>query len=353
MALSAYYVFNQAVKGSTYVTVPDVTGLPITQAANLLVESGLEMGAQKHVVNAQVPEYHVIFQRPTPNTVLRTGRKVLLTISAGKEYESAPSLIGKNLESALSQLQSTRLLAGAISRMPHNAPRDTIIGQEPEPDWKMRSGGEVHLLVSNGPGSVPVLMPDILGKSLEEAQLILARLNVTVVPFDVERVGAEYEVVLGQTPSPGSLLSENESVSFDVRLSSSSFLPSAHRKVAVSYTVPPQVAEAQIRVDMIDAMGLRTVLYPLQGDYLNGIPPSHPGGTVITFPDVAYASETTVEFYLNGELHRSYYYEGHNEPILTEMNVTALNAGTQDDAFRPQLNTQPEKQKRRFFRFNN
>jgi len=159
MALSAYYVFTQAVKGSTYVTVPDVTGLPITQAANLLVESGLEMGAQKHVVNAQVPEYHVIFQRPTPNTVLRTGRKVLLTISAGKEYESAPSLIGKNIESALSQLQSTRLLAGAISRMPHNAPRDTIIAQEPAPDWKMRSGGEVHLLVSNGPGSVPVLMP--------------------------------------------------------------------------------------------------------------------------------------------------------------------------------------------------
>jgi len=173
-----------------------------------------------------------------------------------------------------------------------------------------------------------------------------------VVPFDVDRVGAEYEVVLGQTPQPGSSLAEGDAVSFDVRLSSSSFLPSAHRKVSVSYTVPPQVVEAQVRVDMIDAGGTRTVLYPLQGDFIDGTPPSHPGGTIITFPEVAYARETTVEFYLNGELHRSYYYEGHNDPIVTEMDVSALHVATPDDSFRPELSTPPTKKRRLRFLFN-
>ena len=41
MGFSAYFVFNEAVKGGVYVLVPDVTGMPITSAANILAQAGL------------------------------------------------------------------------------------------------------------------------------------------------------------------------------------------------------------------------------------------------------------------------------------------------------------------------
>jgi len=64
MVASAFLVFNEAVKGGGYVTVPSITGLPVTQAANVLAESGLELGSQSQVKSNQVPEYHVMLQRP-------------------------------------------------------------------------------------------------------------------------------------------------------------------------------------------------------------------------------------------------------------------------------------------------
>ena len=93
---AAYFVFTNAVQGGELISVPDITGKSITEASNILTQAGLELGSQNQVVNKKVPEYHVIVQRPTPNTVVRQGRKVNLTVSQGRaEVKTLPRAIGR------------------------------------------------------------------------------------------------------------------------------------------------------------------------------------------------------------------------------------------------------------------
>ena len=159
MAFAAYFVFNEVVKGGVHVEVPDVVGLPVTQAAFVLAEEGLEMGTQKQVVNDRFPEYHVMLQRPASMKIVRSGRKVNLTISAGRQEIDAPNLLEKDLETALTELKALRLTEGALAYMPSDAAKGTVIAQDPAPSRSVAVGGEISLLVSDGPALKAILMP--------------------------------------------------------------------------------------------------------------------------------------------------------------------------------------------------
>ena len=318
MAGVAFYVFNQAVEGERLVTVPEITGMSITQAANVLTQEGLELGSQRLVISDQIPEYHVIVQRPTPNTVVRAGRKVNLTVSKGREAMSAPSFLGMPLEEGLRQIEAARFLGGSIARMPNESPRGTILAQQPAPSLEVAEGAEIHLLVSDGPKSQVLVMPKLVGLTLEQAQLQLGTMSVVAIPNKIDREGDEYEVVLGQNPAPGTQLTPNQEVTFDVRLRPSSFLPNARRKVAITYTVPPAPTNVEVRVEVIDESGKRSVLYPQVRDYVGGQPPKLFPGSVMTLPGITYTNETTVQFFVDRELHKSYYYSGDNPPVISE-----------------------------------
>ncbi len=318
MGLAAYWVFTQAVQGGSYVIVPDVTGLPFTRAADVLTEAGLELGKRHEVADDRVPEFHVIVQRPRATQVVRSGRKVALTISEGKRYEPAPGFIGKKLEESLKELESTRLLAGSVARIPNNLPADTVLAQDPEPLHPVQVGGEVHLLVSDGPSSQAMIMPTLVGKSLEQAQMALSNLSVKVVPYKVERPGAEYDTVLAQFPEPGSRLNPGDMVTFDIRLQSASYLPNAKRAVEAVFVVPNLGRQAAVSIYTLQPDGRRQLEYPQRGVHYTEVdaPPQLSPGTSITVP-LTYESEMTVEFYVDGRLHTSYYYSRDARPIVS------------------------------------
>ncbi len=347
MGISAFFVFNQAVKGGGAVLVPDVTGLPIMVAVNVLSEAGLELGTQKQIMNDRVPEYHVIVQRPSANRVVRAGRKVSLSISAARGSENAPNLVGKGLEEALQQLEGTRLRPGSVARLASDAPADTVLAQDPEARASISTGSEIHLLVSDGPKAKPIFMPDILGKSMEEAQLILASLGVAVVPYVIKRADEEYEVVLAQAPEPGTLLQKGQEVSFDVRLLATSFLPNARQLVDVKYTVPPRSAPVLVRVELVDQQGVPTLVYPEREDYVDGREPRHLSGTTIRFREIAFSNEATVNFFIDGILHTSYYLTGDAEPVIT---VNELGGADGDGLVEQQELEEPQPKRGGLFR---
>jgi hypothetical protein len=217
----------------------------------------------------------------------------------------------------LARLEATRFIPGTIARIPDPAPRDTVLGQDPEPSVPLAVGGEVQLLVSDGLEMQAIFMPDIRGKSLDEAQRTLAELNLSAIPYKVNRQGVDYEVILNQTPAPGTLTRPGEEVTFDVRTLPNTFLPNARRKVSVTYAVPNVRPDPEIRVDVIDSANKRETVYPLPMHYVNGRPPRHIPGSSITLGQIVYTSEVTVEFYANDVLHTSFYFEGDNNPIET------------------------------------
>ncbi len=133
MAGAGYYVFMEALDGGQHVTVPNVVGLPITEASFLLAERGLELGKQEQVTHPTVPKYHVIAQRPDAGRVVRTGRKVYPVVSMGTPFLTAPSYVKKALNDARQEITESRFRVGTVARIPHKSPRDTIIAQDPPP----------------------------------------------------------------------------------------------------------------------------------------------------------------------------------------------------------------------------
>ncbi len=324
MIAVAWYVFNQAAMGGTPVLVPDVTGRPVTSAANLLADAGLEMGTQRRMKNDSVPEYHVIVQRPRAGEVVRAGRKVNLTVSEGEYSMPAPAYLGKSLKDARAEIESTQFMLGSIARVPDARPADTILAQDPPPLTLTGRGNEIHFLVSGGPVTEVVRMPALVGKSLDEAQLSLVNLNVVTVPIKVDRPGVEYDVVLAQFPEPGTTLTGGQEVSFEVRLGASSYLPNARRTVSGQYTVPDYGHPVAVRVEMLDEQGIPKLHYPGPSDS-----PVLVAGTVLTFNN-KYANELTIRFYVEGVLHTTYYYQGDvTQPLITT-NPSAQPAGAPD-----------------------
>ncbi len=314
----AYYVFTQAVQGGELVSVPDITGKSITEASNIITQAGLELGVQRQVINEQVPEYHVIVQRPTANKVVRQGRKVNLTVSQGRREVKAPSVVGVLLDKAFSEIENARFTHGSVARIHDAAPRDTVLAQDPASAQGISMGAEIHLLVSDGPQQEIMMMPDLLGTSLAEVKMLLASMEVQVVPYVVDRPGESYEVVLKQHPEPGTTLTPDQEVSFDVRLRPTSELPNARRKVSIRYIVPAtNEFTTEVRIDTIDEAGIRKSIYPLISDYVDNRPPRFQAGQEFTLPGVTFSNEITVEFYANRVLHQSYYFRGGNDPVIT------------------------------------
>ena len=322
MAGAGYYVFNVALHGGSYVQVPDVTMRPITDASYQLAERGLEMGDQRHVPDERAPKYYVIAQRPGAGKVVRTGRRVALTVSAGSESLSPPALIGKTLANAETEIRLSSFALGTVSRIAHDLPRDTVIAQDPAPARLVSANARINLLVSDGRPSRAFIMPDLVNKPVQDVLKLLSPLGVKPTPNAVEMPDQPLDVVLDQQPLAGTLIHEGDRVIYTVRASGTTSLPDAQRMTQpLSYVVPNSWFEREVRVDTIDRNGTRVTVFPLERHYVNGLPPRFGSGYTIMAPSFSFIDKVTIEVYLDGQLAQSYYYEGDAEPVVTQYTV--------------------------------
>ena len=316
MAGAGLYVFNSAVTGGEYVTVPNITQLSVTQASFELGKVGLEMGKQTPMFSDQAPPYHVISQRPEPGAVVRAGREVFPTVSQGAEIQTAPEYVGKPLQDVEGALPPGMQL-GNKAWIRHSAPRDQVIAQDPPAGRPLRACEPVHLLLSKGPTQNVLTMPSIVGLSVEDAMTLLAPMGVQVTANRIDNPNAEPNRVLSQTPAPGTLLQEGQSVTYDVRASGESPLPNSMRKVEVVYTVPGAWSPREVRIDVIDRRGTRQTVLPTQEQYRAGERPKYEPNTKLRLP-LSFNDELTVEIYVDGQRACTYYYEGDKPPVITD-----------------------------------
>jgi len=267
----------------------------------------------------------VIAQRPAAGKVVRTGRKVYPTVSSGTQMVPVPSFLRRTLKDACEEMDQGPFRLGSVARIPHAAPRDTIIAQDPAPPMTIRTGGSVSFLVSDSPTELTFLMPDLRGKPVEDVLRVLSPMGVLPVPKREDSPDAAFDVVLEQQPAPGTLIHEGATVFYHVRASGGIALPDARRLVEVTYTVPHSLRPQEVRVDTVDRNGVRQTVFPQASDYVDGAPPRLVSGQSITIP-VWFVGEMTVEVFLDQEKARSYYYKGDSEPVVTSQG-TALPPG--------------------------
>src|SRR5664280_346496 len=190
---------------SPEVKVPKVVGLKEDEAVRILKDADLSPIVSDTTYDERFPKGSVIVQKPMTGDVVKKGRRVYVFISGGEPFVSVPILKGRSLKEAKLSLERGGLKLGQISEMPSENPKDVIFDQQFANGTPLRKGESVGITISIGPvveGDITV--PDLIGKSLTEAEKLLADSSLKVGKVNYQ---ASFSLlpntILDQYPSKG------------------------------------------------------------------------------------------------------------------------------------------------------
>lgn len=194
------------------VETPDLQGLSPEKAQTLLDAKGLHMRIRDEIFSDSQPAGVIISQEPNPGGKIRPGSTVMVILSKGRTTVEVPNLVGITLDRAKKELRLKGIISITVSEVfSDTVPRSIVISQRPAPDNTMSPSMPLHLEVSLGPKKESV--PDLCGKTHEEARRILSRLKLNLHAVRREpSARVQAGCVLSQDPLPGAMVTRNSTV---------------------------------------------------------------------------------------------------------------------------------------------
>ena len=189
-------VFVTVSNGQERIKVPELLGLTQDAAIAELAKANLKIGATSSSFSPTVDEGLVISSNPPAGSDIKKGALVSLVISKGIQQMALSSFVGLSSDQALNELNS--LGAVVITKYEYS---DTVmvgkvISQDPDGSAPVAKGAKITLVISKGPSSIAV--PKVIGKTLDEATLILENLGFKVKSKTIGN--KKNKVVIGISP---------------------------------------------------------------------------------------------------------------------------------------------------------
>ena len=161
--------------------VPNVLGLPIEQALEVLADSGLVGNKADERQDRQYPLGSVAAQTPMPGSEVKFGRGVYLTVSGGEPKAMVPALKGRSVRDATFTLERSALKIGSIRyEVSAEFPANTVIDQDIPESTMVSVGNSISVIVSQGPLREQVPVPDVVRKTLTEGERTLLQAGLKI-----------------------------------------------------------------------------------------------------------------------------------------------------------------------------
>ena len=228
-------------RGGAFVTIPELTGKPRSEAAGLVKDLGLTL-TEELVNDEGVAADAVISQKPAAGLVVEGGAAVSINVSSGPMSRSVPEVTGLPIEGAAFNLGKAGFTLGTVTPADNPLlPAGGVIGTDPPAATVLPRDTPINVLVSSGPP--PVAVPKVTGLLESSAASDLAKLGFVL--GSVSQTGAVADplngVVLSQSPEPGTSLRPGEIVTVTVRRAAIP-PPTVTTTVAPAPTVAPSPA---------------------------------------------------------------------------------------------------------------
>jgi len=200
--------------GRAIVSVPNIVGYSVNDAAGVLSRTGLQVGARTGQFSPS-PFGTVLAQNPRAGQQVRKGDAVDVTYSQGQQKAIVPDVIGQQEADAAAILANAGFRVNRIREPNDQQPAGRVFDQDPKPQAEAPPGSVVDIFVSTGPQSFA--MPDERGKSEDDARADLESkgLNVDsrqVFTADPNQRGR----VVDQDPAPGTTVNKGDTVTIYV-----------------------------------------------------------------------------------------------------------------------------------------
>lgn len=215
--VSCLTAMRLAIRGSE-VPVPNVEGQSIQDAGRRISASELHLKIDSRRFDPLIPAEKIISQDPSPDSKLKKNRSVRVVVSLGAKRVQVPDLHGESLRVGQIALLKSGLSLGMIATVSSEAlERDKIISQDPVSQTSEAQTSLVNVLVSSGKRSEEYLMPDLLGKNLDEVSKPCERLGIHLGKVIYQPATSLVRgTVIKQNPPPGHKLATGDSIDLEV-----------------------------------------------------------------------------------------------------------------------------------------
>ena len=195
--------------------VPDVMGVPFTEARRRLADAGFRADTAEQNWSGTAGRGVVVGQRPPAGEVQERGALVLLDISLGRRQTAVPDVVGMTEREARLALESEGFTVSEAVPEVSDLPRGQVLATIPAVGQVATLPVAVRLRTSAGPSSVAV--PDVTGRPLAEARVQLEQVGLTTgrATAGSEGSGAPGTVVR-QDPAPGTSVRAGSAVRLTV-----------------------------------------------------------------------------------------------------------------------------------------
>ena len=173
------------------ITVPNLKGLTMEEAENLLDERNLDFEVTDSTFTAGVKPLTVLSQYPLENSKVKQGRKIYLTINTETApMIKLPKLTEMSVRSAEQQLLVSGLLKPDLEYQNDSRQNEVLEvkfeGTKIDAGSLIAKGSKVTLVVGNGTNSVEMDVPCVVGQLYDEAQIVIkgSGLQIGTVIYD-------------------------------------------------------------------------------------------------------------------------------------------------------------------------
>ena len=198
--------------GFVPVVVPNLIGLSVQEATDVLKQSGLRLVVDKFVASVDIPANQILLQTPTAGLGARPNSVVTVDVSGGTNTVRVPDVIGDEQVAATKLLTALPLnfVVTVVAEASDVIEVGRVVRSEPLGDTAVAPGSPITLYVSSGKSLITV--PNVIGQdgTTSATQLTALGLQVTLTeqvlpPGDVlnGKVVAQ-SVVAGTAATPGS-----------------------------------------------------------------------------------------------------------------------------------------------------
>ncbi len=199
--------------------VPNVVGMTVTEASDALTKAGLTAKAT-YKESTEYEKDYIVSQDIEGNTEVASGTVLNLVVSSGKIVGVAvPDVVGKSEAEAKVILESEGFAMQKQLQESDTVEKGNVISQNPLGATTAAKGSPVTVVISSGSNVEQITMPDLSGKTEEEAKVVIEEEGLSIgTVAEEESDTVEKGKVISQAPAAGGMIDKGTAVDLKISL---------------------------------------------------------------------------------------------------------------------------------------
>ena len=201
------------------VQIPELVGMSKEEAAKTVEEAGLIYEVVEEKFDSEIPSGFVISQDPAyiANYTIKEKTTIKVVISKGQEIVTVPKVVGKEKEEAKQELEGLGLIVEILEETSKTVEQGFVIKQSVNEKEKINVGETITITISSGTGIEQVQVPNLVGKTEEEAKNLITSSGLTLKQvIETEDSTKNNGTVLKQDLEVGSTVDKNTGITITV-----------------------------------------------------------------------------------------------------------------------------------------